>query len=55
MWPYSGRPIVPATGRNRFIMESVDGCPVRRHKGDMGAGLKDSRDPIQKNALGAMP
>src|SRR6201999_4100037 len=40
MRPNAGRSVVPAPGRDRFLMEAVDGCAIGRIEGDMSPRLR---------------
>lgn len=52
VWAYSGRPIVPAAGCNRFLIKSIDGRSVRRGEGDMRSRLTGVSSPNPEESLG---
>src|ERR1700730_11336094 len=53
IWAYSWLSIVPAAGGDRCIMKLVDGCAIRRRKGDMGTCLRGLSPPDPEEGLGA--
>src|ERR1700752_2460899 len=53
---YAGYSVIPATGSDRFLMESIDRCAVGRGEGDMCARLRFGfqSDPEERLGLDAI-